>query len=146
MKPSTFIVLAILIATGSGCTSTVSRPIATRETDSNLPPQTTALAALQKEFSDILTPPPLTAAVFPEFRFKVVNATTANEEDPHSILTMLRAAKAAGKEFSVISSIEFISPSEALVLFLWSGGFHGGSFTLEKIDSKWEIVSQGYAY
>lgn len=75
-------------------------------------------------------------------RFKLVNAAAQNQDDLRSLLLALRRLKAAGKQFDSITRVEFVSSTKALVDFLWSNGFHGGQFTLEKKNSAWEIASE----
>jgi hypothetical protein len=104
------------------------------------------LSGLEKEFSDLMTMPPLTAALFPDLRLQVVNASFQNQDEVRSVLLALRKAKSAGTDFSAITRVEFVSSTKALVDFLWSGGMHGGQFTLEKRGPAWEIVREGYAF
>ncbi len=151
MKLCQLLALIVLAAALAGCgRSTVSKTAGAGLAESDASLKVESFFDFKTEFKDLLSPPPLTEKYFPtlrsNFQFEVVNVTNATTQDPHSILTMLRGAKATGKDFSAISSIEFTSPTNALVRFLWSGGFHSGSFSLEKNASTWKILSEKYYF
>lgn len=151
MKLFQLIALMVFAAASAGCgRSTVSKTAGAGLAESDASLKVESFFDLKTEYKDLLSPPLLTEKYFPtlrsNFQFEVVNVTNATSQDPHSILTMLRGAKATGKDFSAISSIEFTSPTNALVWFLWSGGFHSGSFSLEKNASTWKIISEKYYF
>jgi len=68
-----------------------------------------------------------------------------NQEDLRLILAAVRKARAEGKDFDAITRVEFESSKKAHVRFTWSGGFHGGGFTLEKKSADWVLTDEFYA-
>ena len=115
MRPLLFLVSAFV--TLSGCT----------------PPPPADAARLQKEFSDIAS-----------LQVELVNASMKDEANLRLIFAALRKAKSDGKTIDVVTRVELVSASKATISFTWSGGFHGGAFTIEEKDGLWSITSESY--
>ena len=73
----------------------------------------------------------------------LVDDTGPNGPELKQMLRRIRQARPEVR-YDLITGIKFTSPSQAIVSFLWSGGFHSGQFVVRKRINRWLISDTWY--
>ena len=76
--------------------------------------------------------------------FKVVGGVDPGQAEVDALVSFIEQLKRRGEDIDRITQVQFSSPSEAKVRFLWSGGFHGGMLMAIKKNGAWTLKDVEY--